>query len=251
MKIDDIYRYASICEYVSKSIFWLVLVFSIFLLIQDTGHIAEVLQILLIPLTVLGTCMGIAIKNLQVDGNHERRNSQLRNDLNYPIGEEPKPGYYNSSLPPSLKSLGATTLENTKFTIAILEKMLLKKRLAFSIYLFLFLVLISVRQTSLNWILLICQSIFSSGVVFEWIAIERYLSTTKSIRLSLRQHFLQTGGNDTELMSVAIIISSFTAYECAKDEAGIPLDKPIYDQINAQLTAEWEREKIELGIVPN
>jgi hypothetical protein len=46
----------------------------------------------------------------------------------------------------------------------------------------------------------------------------------------------------------AIVLAAFTDYECAKDEAVIPIDHKVFDRLNPALSKKWEGIKQRLKI---
>ena len=47
----------------------------------------------------------------------------------------------------------------------------------------------------------------------------------------------------------ALLLASFTEYECAKDEASRALDPEDFDKVNPEVSIEWNEAKGLLGIV--
>lgn len=242
------FKLASQCDFVSKIVFLMVVVCSLTLLLFPTASVEAMTQPILIVLCILGVVLGRVVQSCQTDGNRKLRDSQLRDAFDIPLGEPVRQGYYNNPIPPSLRRLAVTTLENTRFTIAIIEATIIKSRVITFSYVLLFILLLAFRQTDLNWLLFICQTVFSAEIVSAWIGLERFLSRTRQARQRLRQHFIDMKQSVSGDLSVPIVLSVFSEYECAKDESACPLDSKVYQKINPAESEKWQKEMTELEI---
>lgn len=242
------FKLASQCDFVSKLVFGMVVVCSLTLLLFPIDSVEMVTQPILIVLCILGVVLGRVVQSCQTDGNRKLRDSQLRDAFDIPLGEAARQGYYNNPTPPSLRRLAVTTLENTRFTVAIIEATIIRSRVTTFSYVLLFILLLAFRQTDLNWLLFFCQTIFSAEIVSAWIGLERFLSRTRQARQRLYQHFIEVKQSANGAISTPIVLSAFSEYECAKDESACPLDSKIYQKINPEESAKWQHEMVELGI---
>lgn len=231
----------------SGFLFLLVIGSSAVLLLTTHSAVTSIVTPFLVGLTIIGPIFSFLLRHFQVKGNSLLRESQFRESFDVPIGEAIRVDYYNTKLKPSIKRLGATTLENTKFTLAVLGGMLWKIRVMTAVYLLVFILLVSVRQTDLGWVLLATQSIFSGDVFLRWVNTERFRARTYECRSQLKQHFVEAA-KKTSPVTYAIVLKAFANYECAKDEFGSPLCQKNFDQLNPTVTKEWEDERAELEI---
>lgn len=228
-------------------LFILVLAMSATLVATADPDISAFLIPTLVCLTAVGPILSIAKRHFQVKGNLLLRENQYRESFKVPMGDSVREGYYNNDLNPSIKRLGATTLENTKFTLAVVDKMLWWIRLKTLAYFVVFVALLAVRQTDLGWILLATQTMFSGDVISRWYSIERFHLRTKECRVQLKQHYIE-GAKKESLISHAFILRSFTNYECAKDEFAEPLSQRAFEKLNPDVSKLWDEERRELGI---
>lgn len=247
MTIDQYYTNAAKATSFSRKIFWTILVLTVVLLFDTSGKAAGGIVPFLIVFSIVGVILGAVARYCQTSGNDARRDSQLTHAFDCPIGEPPKPGYYNNDLPLGIQRLAATTLENTRFTIAVIEESIQVRRTEVLLYLIIFGLLLGFRQASLAWLLVACQSIFSAHVVLRWYSVERLLSRTRTARARLRQHFVAVAQESSKL-STPIVLSTFAQYECAKDDAAYSLSRDDFERINAVESKLWEEEKAALGI---
>jgi hypothetical protein len=231
----------------SGILFMLVLAMSVTLVAISSRSVATILVPVQVCLTVVGPILSIAQRHFQVKGNLLLRESQYRNSFDVPMGDGVRLDYYNNVLKPSVKRLGATTLENTKFTLAVVDKMLWWVRLKTLIYFVVFVALLAVRQTDLGWVLLATQTMFSGDVVSRWYSLERFRFRTSECRVQLKQHYIESAKKES-LVSQAFILRAFTNYECAKDEVAEPFSQKIFDKMNPQVSKLWDEERSDLGI---
>lgn len=232
---------------VASLLFLLVGGASAILLATQEPQIISVVAPILVCMTIAGPILSIAQRNYQVKGNVLLRESQYRDGFKVPIGDEVRDDYYNTVLKPSVKRLGATTLENIKFTLAVVDKMLWWIRFKTLAYFAIFITLLVIRQTDLGWVLLATQSFFSGDVLLAWYSTERFRHRTRECRSQLKQHYID-GAKKESLLSHAFILRAFTNYECAKDEFATPLSERIFSKINPEVSRQWESEKIDLSI---
>lgn len=225
----------------------LVLAMSVTLVANADPGVSVIMVPALVCLTVIGPILSITQRHFQVKGNLLLRESQYRDAFKVPMGDSVRDDYYNNVLKPSVKRLGANTLENTKFTLAVVDKMLWWIRMKTLIYFVVFIALLAVRQTDLGWVLLATQTMFSGDVVSRWYSLERFRLRTSECRLLLKQHYIESAKKET-LVSHAFILRAFTNYECAKDEVAEPLSQRIFDKLNPQVSKLWDEERADLDI---
>jgi hypothetical protein len=245
MSAAELFKRADLADSVSTWILRIVVGLSIILLAQPTTQ--RIVEPILLVATIVGLFLEFLTRTFQNEGNRLLRGSQLANALAVPLGPDAPEGYYNNPFPPSVNRLAATTLENAIFSRAILRKMLNRERLHSGLYVCLFLFLIAFRGTSMSWILLLSQTIFSADVVGHWLRMERFEKNVARIEQRLRQFFIQ-GVAGKEKTKLAIALIAFSDYECAKDEAAMPLDGKTFEKLNPRLSKEWEELKTALKI---
>ena len=220
---------------------------SLILLIAPKSAIEAKIQPILVVTSIVAIVLSLLIQLLQCRGNQAQRATQLTDALGVPVGEQAREGYYNTQLAPSLGRLAVTTFENTFFTTAVLCKMLQRERISVAGYLLIFILLIAIRSVSLHLILFLTQTLFSADIVVHWMKTESYCSRAARVRDRLRQFFLQ-GGNASTPEGLAIALIAFADYECAKDEAAMPLDEQIFQNLNPDLSTKWNKLRSELKI---
>jgi hypothetical protein len=242
------YKVASKAEGFGSLIFYLVLFISTCLLLFSGPTTESCLHPCLVALAILAVACTVITTIYQTEGNRILRTGQLSDAFGAGLGEKVRDDYYNNLLPKTARRLAATTLENTFFTKEILLKMLTKERIKNGLYFILLVVLLVCRWTSTNWLLMFAQMLFSADLILKWIRLERFRIRASRVYAQLEQFFLQRGDADKP-NDMAILLAAFTDYECAKDEAVIPLDQKIFEELNLILSKQWEETQQRLNMV--
>ncbi|MES3030961.1 MAG: hypothetical protein V4697_00950 [Patescibacteria group bacterium] len=248
MSISRNFQIAATAERVGSKLFLAVTAISSVLLVFPREEVESWLHPLLIVAAFAAVTCSVVTMNYQTEGNRLLRATQLSNSLGATIGDAPRQDYFNNSVPPSFLRLAATTLENTLFSKEVLSRMLVTERAKVGAYAVILILLLSLRWTSTSWLLLTAQTIFSADLILAWIRMERFRQKTVRVHECIRQFFLQQG-DAKKPNNVAIIVASFTDYECAKDEASVPLDSAVFEKLNAQVSERWEVMKAQLQVL--
>jgi hypothetical protein len=247
MNIEKYYKISAKAENWGLKTFYAVTCISALLIAFSKPE----LEVWLHPVIVVAAFVAIGCTIIttiyQTQGNQLLRSAQLSDALGATVSDRAREGYYNSPLSPSIQRLATTTLENTLFTGGVLSKMLVKERRKIAIYSSVLLLLLTFRQTSTGCLLLLAQTLFSADLLIAWLRMERFRFRTNRVHESLRQFFLQDG-NVENPNGMAIVLVAFTDYECAKDEAAIPLDGAVFEKLNPLLSERWDKMKQQLNI---
>jgi len=247
MKFDELFNVAKKFDKFGSVVFSLVLAISIALLVFPGPHGEAILHPCLIVLAIAAIVCTVVTTIYQTEGNCALRDSQLSDGLGAGVGEPNREDYYNNALPKSMRRLAATTLENTFFTKEVLSAMATRERIKNAAYFLVLLALMACRWTSTEWLLILSQTLFSADLILQWIRLERFRLRTNRVYARLEQFFLQNADINRP-NDIAILLAAFTDYECAKDEAVLPLDSEVFEKLNPRLSTEWEEIKKRLGI---
>jgi hypothetical protein len=239
MSIDDSFGVALRAANIGSKVFYAVASLSAVLVISPEHGIVSVLHPLLIVGALLSVACTVVISIYQVQGNRQLRAAQLSDALGADTGEESREGYFASPLGKSMLRLASTTLQNSYFTKGILSAMVLRERIRTGVFLIIMVLLFSFRWTTTEWLLLLAQTIFSADLILFWIRMERYQMRTAQVYERLLQFFQQCGTVDTP-NGMALVLSAFADYECAKDEAAMPIDQQLFKSLNHSLSKKWE-----------
>jgi len=244
---DKYFKIATYSDNCGGLLFYIAFAASLTVTIWDNSTTEAICHPILILAAVFAIASTVVTSIYQTGGNRCLRASQLSHALGAGVGERVRPDYYNNNLPQTLLKLAATTLENTLNTKATLSTMAWKMRFQCGFYVILFLVLCTSRSTPTSWLLVMAQTLFSADLVLKLIRLERFRVRTRAVYERLVDFFSLTG--DAERPNhLAILVGSFADYECAKDEASLPLDLGIFEKKKQELTQEWEELKVRLRI---
>lgn len=244
---ESCFRAATLADKCGTAVFYFVFAISSVLLafegpkVESFGHPA-----LIVAAALAITCT-VVTTIYQTEGNRALRATQLSDALGAGMGEDIRQDYYNNLLPQSIRRLAATTLENTLFTKEILSKMAVKQRFKGGFYFILLVALLVYRETPTNWLLMLAQTLFSADLLLKWIRLERFRVRANRVHQHLSQFFLQNG-DPTRPNDMAVLLGAFTDYECAKDEAVMPLEDKIFKRLNPELSRKWQELQERLRI---
>ena len=241
------FKVANVTDKCGAVVFYFALAVSTLLAFYDTPQTEAFGHPCLIIATFLAIIVTVIITIYQTEGNRFLRGMQLSDALGAGVGENIRADYYNNKLPQNLRRLAATTLENTLFTKAILSKMAVKMRFKVGVYFVMLLILFTCRATPTTCLLVLAQTLFSADLALKLIRMERFRVRTASVHAKLEQYFLLAGGIDRP-NELAVLIGAFSDYECAKDEAALPLEGKYFDELNPELSREWDEMKKRLKL---
>lgn len=247
MTLKEHFGRARAAERWGEWIFRAVFSLSLAALFVPDGWITNFIDPLLITACVVGVAVSFLTTTWQNGGNQLLRASQLTNSFEVPVGEAARKDYYNNRFPPSVDRLAATTFENSLFTSRVLEIMLQKERLFIAGYVVVFILLMASRWSSTNSLLLLAQTVFSVDIALHWFRMERFRWRACRVQRELHQFFFQ-GGTAADAKGLAIALGCFSDYECAKDEAAMPLERKVFETINPAVSKEWEQLRQDLKI---
>lgn len=247
MTVKELFDRATATETWGGQVFWIVVALSVAALFVPELWVQRIVNPLLIAACAVGVVFSVLTLIWQNGGNQLLRASQLTNAFDVPIGDVARSDYYNNNFPPSVDRLAATTFENSLFTARVLDVMLTKERLLVGGYMLLFIILTACRWSSINLLHFLAQTIFSVDVLLHWLRMERFLHRVCRVKRELHQLFVQ-GGIAGSTNGLAIALAAFSDYECAKDEAAMPLDGKVFGKINPKVTKEWDALRASLKI---
>ena len=241
------FKVAIVADKFGGLLFYFTLAASLALAFHDAPEVQKFGHPCLIIFAFLTIVVTVVITIYQTDGNRALRATQLSDGLGAGSGENIRADYYNNNLPKNLLRLAATTLENTLFTKKVLSKMAFWMRIKVCAYFVVLLILFTCRATPTSWLLVLAQTLFSADLVLKLVRLERFRVRTGRVHDHLEQFFLQAGGVEKP-NDLAVLIGAFTDYECAKDEAALPLEGKYFEKLNPTLSRQWEEMKARLKI---
>lgn len=167
-----------------------------------------------------------------------RRQDFLSNAFGIGLIHERTVGYYNNPETDPDRRLVLDVLENTFFSKAILREMALGIRIRTVLYLTAWICAAVWRETPLDWIAAGAQVLFSEELVSKWIRLEWLRTKAESIYSSTFKVILSDPG--TARMR-AFGTEAFGNYEAAKSVACVLLSETVFNKLNPELSAEWDR----------
>ncbi len=239
---DRYYRPLETAESASALLFWLSATLSFATILVDKGAHPSAYLVAQISFALAVAAyffVGMAIRLYFFPRAEEsRRKEFLSNALDVALIHERTSGYYNNSEREGFRRLLLCLMENAFFTKRILRAMAPSVRLRTSLYLGSWFAAALWRGVPLDWVLVGAQVLFSEELIAKWFRLEWLRMKTESLFDTTYKLVLSKPPADT-LKGLAL--EAFGSYESAKSTAGILLSKPVFEKLNADLSAEWER----------
>lgn len=161
------------------------------------------------------------------------------------IAAEGTEGYYNNAAQEPIVRVAAQTLENTYFSKEIALAMCWRERGALAGYATLWLIAFANRNTDLDVLLIASQVVFSEQVLSRFFRTEWLRAKSERV---FKQLFQQLQSRAQDALATATIFQELLTYENAKANAGVKLSSALFDKMNAELTAGWERIRAQLKL---
>lgn len=176
------------------------------------------------------------------EAQSKRRIHLLSDSLSVKLDDEETNLYYNNSQQPSIIRLGVNVFENTLFTWRVTEEMVKKESVKVFIYLVIWFVVVLIRDMDLNFISIIAQTIFATGLIINWVKLLLLSNTCKQLFNEFRQNILTIDLNNNE-RAIATLLNLAFRYETVVASMGVHLSSNIFHRLNPTVTNEWEMVK--------
>ncbi len=250
-RIDEVSRYycpAAKLELIGAVLFWINALLSLTILFSEI--LPSLLQSLIPSAFIVSVLIQFVVSQLNrfyliPKAERMRREQMLSDAFGTPLSHDKTSLYYNNDYSPSVKRLGANTMENALFSSEVAAKMLVSKRLLVGIYLVIWVLLFSFRDIDLDLIIWVTQLVFSGEIIVQWLNLEVLRFRQERTYEKLHAHFLHEIGGDSQ-RAIATILDSFVAYEAAKSSASYLLSTKVFNELNSELTQKWEQVRSEL-----
>jgi hypothetical protein len=247
--VDNYFKRVNHVSTVSSLLFWLSVLCSFALfLTRYNANINYFVNVLFVIITFLYFIFSnwLSVFLLR-EAQSKRRVNLLSDSLGIKLDDEQTNLYYNNSQSPSIIRLGMNVFENTLFTWRITEQMVKLERIKVLLITISWILLVLLRDTNLNLITTVAQTIFTTGLVVSWIKIEVLRHSCGQIFNELRQVFL-TNGLKANKKAISIILSLVFRYETTVASMGIHLSSKAFYKINPTVTEEWEKVKRNINL---
>lgn len=169
-----------------------------------------------------------------------RRKEFLSNVFGIELIHERTQGYYNNDETDPHKRLSLCVLENSFFSKSVLRKMAAEERVKTLAYFIIFGAAVFWRETPFDWVIAGAQVLFSEVIFSKWLRLEWLRNRAENVYQSTLL-LIQSKPNPAILQVHAM--DAFGKYETGKALGGILQTQKIFDQLNSNLTMEWERIK--------
>ena len=245
----DYYAAVQMAGKVSDVLFYVNAFLSCATLLLDRAKQPELYDLVLLAFSLSVVAMftiGLILRlHLTPRAEDRRRQDFFGRAYNVNLLHKATDGYYNNDAKEPIKRIAAQTLENSHFSKAITLRMVRWERWRVGLYLLLWLILLHYRKTDLGWIVVASQAVFSEQIVSKWARLEwlhRRCEKTFDSLYRVMQSMQPLAQRDAQAMEYML------AYETAKANAGITMSSKYFDEMNAELSAEWNKIRADIGL---
>jgi hypothetical protein len=253
-RVDEVSKYykpASKIGLISLCLFWINAILSICILYSSLVldiFAQNILQVLFLVTVLIHFVISQISRFYLIPRAEQMRRKQMLSDaFGAPLSHDRTSLYYNNHYSPSIKRLGANTMENSLFSKEIVEHMLYSKRILIGGYILVWILAFTFRDTNLAILVCITQLVFSGEVIVQWLNLEILRFRHERTYETLHAHFLHDVDENSQ-KAIATILDAFVSYESAKSSAGYLLSSKVFNQINPELTEKWNQIRNELNM---
>lgn len=246
---DRYYMPLERAEMCSAVLLYITGILSIIVLLIEKNQYTEAYtfaQIGFLLCAVAGFLLTLAIRLYWGPRAQDRRAEDfLSNAIGTCLTHERTNGYYNNKETDWIKKIGMQLLENSFFSKEIAIRMCRDERIRFLAYFVLWLIAIVNRNTPLDLIVAISQVLFTEQLFSRLFRIEWLRNRFEKVHNSLYKTF---HAKPEASAFKATVLNELVIYESTKATGAITLSSKIFDEINPQLSTEWERMKSDLKL---
>ncbi|MEK3977349.1 hypothetical protein MKZ20_21705 [Psychrobacillus sp. FSL K6-2684] len=233
----------------SIGLFWTSVVFSCLVFFTDGNqlynNVANIIFIMVsISYFIVSNWVSLFLLR---EARDKRRVQLLSNALGVKLDDEHTHLYYNNNQKESLVRLGMNAFENSLFTWRVTEEMGKTERIKVVLYLLFFVLITLINGISINFISIIAQTVFTTGLIVNQIRLEILRSSCKHLFAEFRQLFLTNGTRYSQKFA-AILLQLVFKYETTVASMGVHTSTKIFNKINSDVTQEWEKVKKNLSL---
>ncbi len=246
--IDKYYKAVNFTNNVSTGSFWLSVGLSVLIFFVINAATKNILNILFIVITIIyAISSNLASLYLLPRAEDKRRGRLLSDSLGIALDDEETNKYYNNKETVSIFRLGVNCFENSLFSKTVSGKMLIKQAVTVAVYLLIWIVLLLIRDTPLDFISIVAQTLFTSSLLINFIKLWIYFKGVEGIYREFRNLFLGAPNKD-DTYTISRILDLVFQYESIKARTGISLSTKIFEEINPETSGVWKKIKDNLSI---
>jgi hypothetical protein len=247
--VNDHFKPVTTANKWSGYLFWSSVVFSFLVFFTDDNPLYNTsanIVFIIVTLAYVVVSNWVSLYLLR-EAQRKRRVHLLSDALGVKLDDEHTQLFYNNSQENSLIRLGLNVFENTLFTWRVTEEMVKMERFKVVLYLLLFILISFINDININFISIIAQTIFTTGLIVNAIKLELLRSTSKQLFYEFRQVFLMSGSQYSEKLAATLLQLVFQ-YETTVASMGVHTSQKEFDKINPKYTNEWEKVKSNLNL---
>ena len=238
-------------ESLSQFILWFSVVISIITLIISKGSFPSCKETIVLFLNSLNCLLAVVYFVSDIVANYlfqmaeaKRRDDFFDNSLSIQLAEANSEGYFsNEHLSHGILKMGVNNFENSFFSKKVSEKMLRPLLIKSAVVLFLFLALAIFTDREI--LATVLQLVLPFTILQQTIRLLLYNKRIKDVFKHYQKIFSTTTNDKKE----QLIIHNMTSYETTLSWACIKVDSKLFDEMNDELSKDWEEIKKKYYII--
>lgn len=240
MSPGEFFKKAATLQKLGTWLFWISSTLTVSLLFARNTKFELWLSIPLVSLAGITLFISLRSRILVNDGNAKLREAQLADALAASCEYPAKEGYYNSLLPSGMRRLFATTCESSGLTAEILNEMLCRQTRKLAGFILVFLIYLGYAKADASILAVTAQIVFSGDLIATTVNLYRYQRKSRQVHQTFL-HIFRTRADTEDAEALAVSLTAYADYECAKEESAILLSRKIFDEKNPDYSIRWEK----------
>ena len=249
--INQYYQPVELLDRWTSRLFWLTVGLSVAVLYADLikwKPMKNIVTLIFVVSAFLHLASTIYLRFVLIPTAEGKRRKQLLSDsFGVPLTPEQTKRYYNNQLAPSVRRLGANILENSLFAKAVCGKMAIQERKKVLCYFLVWTIAAIWRGTPIDFLVVITQTVFSGEIIAKLVSLEILRIKNENLFDELYHEFLHKIDFSSQT-GTACILDAFASYEAAKAAASLKQSTSIFNELNPQISREWDKIRKQLGI---
>lgn len=235
-------------EKISDGLFYLNALLSFVLLFIDRSDefLYEIMSITFASLVLALFVVGLFLRLYLVPrAEDNRRLDFFTSACGVNLTHQQTDGYYNNNFGDPIKRIAAQVFENSHFSKAIACRMAIRERIRVGLYVLVWLICLINRRADIGLILAASQAVFSEQILSKFFRLE-WLRMRCEKTYDTMYNLFQSSPSKASFTAVSL--NTMSMYEAAKSSAAVTLDSKLFDEMNEDLSVEWERIKSALKL---
>lgn len=236
--VNKLYGYSNIIQKIMKYMFICNVISSLIGCMMKDTTISTPAIIIQIVVSILYVLFGMVDDNFfWYNAEKVRRQTSIENGMGIEVTEYKTEKYYNNSLSASSMKFSINAFESILFSKTTAEKMMFKESIKALIALAIF-VCSCVVYKNYSVLLIICQTVFSSYFIEEFVTLILYKLRLEKLYDDFYKELITIGINNE--FQKTLLLAYSIEYETIKSHYKVRLSEKIFKDHNPETSLKWD-----------